>query len=715
MLSRAAGLSPKEVIGEYMTEVRETGDNGGSRVKRILIFAGTTEGRKLSECLAESGIYHTLCVATEYGELVLKKSPFAEVHRGRMDREDIREFIENGSFTAVVDATHPYAAAVTANIKAAVKDMDIPYLRLKRDTFSCDEYEKAVYFDTNEDCAKALKKISGNILLTVGSKELDKYCKYEDIKERLFVRVLPGMESLRLCVEQGIAGKRIIAMQGPFSVQMNEAVIRQYEIACIVTKQSGMRGGYPEKLEAAKNAGIPAYVVGKAREDEGCCFNEVCDKLEKICGQGINLNGRLSIILAGAGMGDKNSLTKEVKDEIEDADILLGAERLIEPYKPRIEKRPFYLADQIIPYLKEVWEEKLCMENCRAVILFSGDSGFYSGCRDLYKALTQTVQKGELRADIKILPGISSVAYLAAAIGENYDDAAILSMHGKKLPDLAKRIAKRRKTYILMSGVKDVNRLGEILLKSGMNEVEITLGYQLSYPGQQIKKLTPKECIERKGEGLYVCFIKNECINENTIHKRLTPGLPDYEFIRDNASMHKVPMTKEEVRALDICKLRLYDGAVVYDIGSGTGSIAVETAALSDDIQVYAIERKKEAVSLILQNKEKFGLENINVIEADAPEGTDKLPTATHVFIGGSGGKLKRILQTLYDKGNDMRVVINAVSLETISEIKEILSLHCIKNIEITQINISRAKEAGAHHLFRAENPVLICAFDLEH
>ena len=171
-------------------------------------------------------------------------------------------------------------------------------------------------------------------------------------------------------------------------------------------------------------------------------------------------------------------------------------------------------------------------------------------------------------------------------------------------------------------------------------------------------------------------------------------------------------MTKEEVREVSICKLKLYRGAVVYDIGSGTGSIAVEVAGLSDDIQVYAVEQKKEAVSLIWQNKEKFHLENITVIEAKAPEGLSELPKATHAFIGGSGGNLKEILRTLYDLNPDMRVVINAVSMETICEIKEILSLYKVKNEEIVQMQVSRAKKTGQYHLMQAENPVWICAFD---
>lgn len=671
-------------------------------MKEILIFAGTTEGRKLSESLAISGIYHTLCVATEYGEIVLKENPFMTVHRGRMGEEQIREFIRNGKYEAVVDATHPYADIVTKNIKSAMEGIDLPYLRLKRELKDLQKEENVIYVETNEACAKALEETQGNILLTVGSKELEKYCISEEVKSRLFVRVLPAVESLALCMEQGIKGKQIIAMQGPFTTEMNEATIRQYGISCLVTKQSGTSGGYYEKLAAAKKAAIPVFVIGHREENAGYSFYEVCNELEKICQQKIQINNEMEITLAGIGMGNRESLTKEVFEKIREADILLGAERMLEHYIPKIEKKPFYLPKQVVPYLREM-QKKYPMESLKVVILFSGDSGFYSGCQSLYHALQEEINTGRLQADIRIMPGISSVAFFAACIGESYQDAAVYSLHGKEVQNLARRIQTEHKTFMIMSGVKDVNRLGDALIKAGLTECEIITGYQMSYARQQIRKRTPKECMELNEEGLYTCFVKNP----NAMHKNLTHGISDGEFIRD-----KVPMTKEEVREVSICKLKLYQGAVVFDIGSGTGSIAIEMAGLSPDIQVYAIEQMKEAVSLIWENKKKFQLENVTVIEAKAPEGLRDLPRATHAFIGGSGGNLKEILQTLYEMNPNMRVVINAISMETICAIKEILTLYPIENEEIVQMQVSRAKEAGKYHLMQAENPVWICAFD---
>ena len=661
-----------------------------------------------------------------------------------MSQEQIEKFLINGKFDVVVDATHPFAKEITCNIQAALKEMrqvgiSIPYLRLKRDGIA--ERENGItYFETNEACVKALEDTEGNILLTTGSKELSRYCASEGIKHRLYVRVLPSVESLSLCIKQGICGKQVIAMQGPFTTEMNEAIIRQYEISCLVTKESGVPGGYQEKINAAKRTGARVFVIGCPEESEGYSFSEICRKLEDIRGKRFQTKNKIKgnmetpcgypsmfqkqdnhmeIILAGIGMGHANCLTKEVERAISEADILLGAERMLETACSKAEKHPFYQAEQIIPYLHDTQSEDLFMEtlfedtfmqcgtikeNKKVVILFSGDSGFYSGCQSLYAALEKEITEGRLKASLRILPGISSVAYLASCIGESYNDAAVYSIHGKKLCNLARRIKGRPKTFLITSGIKDINWLGELLTDAGMSKCEIITGYQLSYEEQRVERHTPLECMGLKEEGLYTCFVKNPY----AMQRRLTHGIADGQFIRDRA-----PMTKEEIREVSICKLRLREKSVVYDIGSGTGSVAIEIAGISDNLQVYAVEQNQEAVSLIENNKKKFELQNVTVIESRAPEGLAGLPMATHAFIGGSGGKLKEILASLRQINPKMRVVVNAVSIETICEMREILSMNdMIKEEEVVQLQVSRAKKAGSHHLMQSENPVWICAFD---
>ena len=236
-------------------------------MKKIVIFAGTTEGRRLSEILTEAGIAHTVCVATEYGEIVMQEQmemtetaqadgrPLVNLHRGRMDREQMQIFLRDGGFEIVVDATHPYARVVTENLQGAVdtlhspeKESQLPiYLRLEREISgaaeSKDNAANILYFENNEDCARALENTEGNILLTTGSKELAAYCAFGRLHDRLYVRILPARESLELCMEQGIKGRQILALQGPFSTEMNAAVLKQYNIRHMVTKTADATEG----------------------------------------------------------------------------------------------------------------------------------------------------------------------------------------------------------------------------------------------------------------------------------------------------------------------------------------------------------------------------------------------------------------------------------------------------------------------------------------
>ena len=698
-------------------------------MKKIVIFAGTTEGRRLSEILADAGIAHTVCVATEYGEIVMreqtdaeaartKEQPFVSLHRGRMDREQMEEFLRNEGYEIVVDATHPYAQVVTENIQSAVntlrtteRETQFPiYLRLEREISETPEAEDPVvsirYFESNADCAKALENTEGNILLTTGSKELAMYCASGRLHDRLYVRILPGRESLELCMEQGIKGRQILALQGPFSTEMNVAILKQYDIRHMVTKNSGRTGGYQEKLEAAKMLEIPVYVILPARKAvDTYSFAGICGKLEQLCDCKLSGQSSMEICLAGIGMGSKDGQTQEVQHAIETADILLGAERMIERYSAKIEKRPYYMTEQILPYLEQLQKNGLTAQKAplRVTVLFSGDTGFYSGCRKLYVALQETIAAGTLNAGVQILPGISSVVSLAARVGESYEDAAILSMHGKKLNRLSATVESHEKVFLLTSGSEDIRKIGRSLAEAGLTDCEVTVGYQMSYPEESIRILTPGQCEEITGEGLYTCLIRNP----HWQPERLTHGRADICFLRDV----KTPMTKEEVREVSICKLHLTQNAVVYDIGSGTGSVAIEIAGVPGRVQVYAIERKPEAVELLRKNQEHFHMDNIQIIEAPAPEGLEELPVPTHAFIGGSGGRLLDILQVLYRKNPHMRIVINAISMETIAELKEVLDTFPMEEEEILQMQVSRVKKFLSYHLPQAENPVWICSF----
>ena len=671
-------------------------------MSEILIFGGTTEGRRLSETLSASKIKNTLCVATDYGERVLDENPFTTVLTGRIDRDGIRDLIKNGGFSAVVDATHPYAAEITKNIICAVNGAEMPYFRIKRENISVNGNIR--FFNSGRECAEALAETEGNILLTVGSKELDEYCINDDVKSRLIVRVLPDADSIDKCLRLGIEPKHIIAMQGPFTAEMNEAVIRQFSVAVVVSKDSGKAGGFDKKAEAAAKTGASLWIIGRP-DDDGISFGEACGGLSALCGREISLENRYDISLLGAGPGSESCLTNEVRRKIENADIILGSARLIEKYIPRIEKRDYYTAEKIIPYLtamqNEVWENGLR----RVAILFSGDISLYSGCQSVYKELSKAVSEGRLKAKLSLFAGISSVSVFAARIGVSLENAKIISLHGKNVKNLGRIISSGEKTFLLTSGSGDIEKIGETLIKAGLEDCAVYAGFDLSLPTERVFELSPGDCAGFTAEGLCVCAV----LNPNAGNFAAAHGLPDGSFIRSD-----VPMTKEEIREISISKLRLKRRSTLFDIGGGSGSVSVEAAILSDSIQVYTVEKKPNAAELIKQNARKHGLDNIEIITGEAPEALRDLPYPTHAFIGGSGGRMKDILSALYRLNPEARVVINAVTLETVCEINKIPSLFPVKNFETVQIQISMAETVGSHNIMRAQNPVWICSFEFD-
>lgn len=223
------------------------------------MFGGTTEGRTLSHALAALGAEVTVCVATAYGAEEQGAAEGITVRTGRQSAEEKRTLLRGAALC--VDATHPYAAAVSGHLRIACEETGVPYRRVLR--ASC-EAEGARVVPDAQTAAAYLSGTAGSILLTTGAKELPAFAGLDPA--RLYPRVLPSHESLAACEAAGIPHRNIIAMQGPFSRELNEALIRQYGIRFVVSKDGGKAGGFPEKAEAAQAAGAELLVLRRPEE-----------------------------------------------------------------------------------------------------------------------------------------------------------------------------------------------------------------------------------------------------------------------------------------------------------------------------------------------------------------------------------------------------------------------------------------------------------------
>ena len=223
-----------------------------------------------------------VCVATEYGESLLPQGEYLELSHDRLDEKQMEEKMLQMEDGLVIDATHPYAQVVTENIEAACERTGTAYLRVVRqESQRLEEEETITYVKSIREAVEYLEGTSGNILVTTGSKELASYTSLTDYQERIYARVLSLVEVVSSCASLGIEGKHLLCMQGPFSKEMNVALIHQFDIAWMVSKESGRAGGFLEKYQAAKETGCKMIVIGRPKEEHGVELEECIGYLKR--------------------------------------------------------------------------------------------------------------------------------------------------------------------------------------------------------------------------------------------------------------------------------------------------------------------------------------------------------------------------------------------------------------------------------------------------
>ena len=645
---------------------------------KAIVFAGTTEGYALCEFLSENRISVYACAATEYGGSLLTKNDFLHVSAGRLKTEDMEELFRKETPEIVLDATHPYAAEVTKNIRTACENAAVRYQRVLRP--EGEKSGQAVYVDSPEAAAEFLSGTEGNIFLTTGSKELAKFTVIPDYRERLFARVLSIPSVIQSCAELGVEGKHLIGMQGPFSTEINEAMLRQFQCSYLVTKDTGFAGGFPEKLEACQHCGVTPVIIGRPLKEEGLSLPEARGFLAKL----FDLKLEQKVSLVGIGMGAQKTLTLEGKQAFDEAELLIGAKRMTDAVqKPGQAVLHEYRSDRIVEYIKAHPEYRT------VAIALSGDVGFYSGAKKLVDLLGEEVQ---------VICGISSVVYFMAKIGLSWDDAKIVSAHGRKC-NLVSLIRHNRKVFSILGTEDGVAALASKLVYYGMGDVTLYVGENLSYENEKIFHDKAANLTEYRGDALSVVT----AYNENTRAFSAVHGICDEEFLRG-----KAPMTKEEVRTVSLSKLRLGEDSVCYDVGAGTGSVSIEMALRAWNGEVYAIEKKEDALALLKENKQKFAADNLTIVPGTAPEAMTELPVPTHAFIGGSSGNMNAIVKLLLEKNPKVRIVINCITLETVTEAMNAIRDFDLTDVDIVQLGAARSKSIGRYHMMMGENPIYI-------
>ena len=391
------------------------------------------------------------------------------------------------------------------------------------------------------------------------------------------------------------------------------------------------------------------------------------------------------ITLIGMGSGTPGSLTAQGLAALQGADRILGAKRLLAalPEGCTGNRQALYKPDEILACLAAHPDEEIAL-------VYSGDTGFYSGASQLLPMLRA------FGISCRVLPGLSSIQLLAAALGRPWQGWNLVSAHGRTCDPVAECM-QGRPTFFLTGGSEDPATLCAQLEAEGFGDVQAVVGQCLGTPEEKIFRGSVKELAAGRFNSLSVLLVEAA-----EVLPRRAPGLPDEAFERGD-----VPMTKQEVRAAVLAKLAVRPEDILWDVGAGTGSVSVELALAAPRGRVYAVECRPEGCALIKANREKFRTRNLVLVEGLAPAALSDLPAPDAVFIGGSKGSLAAIVDAALDKNPDARICVSAIALESLSAAVAALTAKG-RTVQVSQIAVSRARAVGGLHLMMAQNPIYL-------
>ncbi len=390
----------------------------------------------------------------------------------------------------------------------------------------------------------------------------------------------------------------------------------------------------------------------------------------------------MKVYIVGTGMDGRNTLTAEAKNAIENAGVLIGAERMLCPFSDSgKELYNTYKTSDIAQKINDC--------SCdTAAVLMSGDCGFFSGTRKLLPVL-----EGH---DVTVIPGISSAVYFCSKLGLSYENMKFISLHGKS-SNVAVYVRMNERCFFLLGGETTASDICKRLCDYGMDDIIVYIGTDLGYENEDIIVGKASELTDIATRGLAVLITAN-----SRYLGCLPSAIDDDRFIRS-----EIPMTKSEVRSIALSKLNIRNDSVVWDIGCGTGSVSVEAAFRCPDGKVFAFDQKHEAAELTLKNASHFGCDNITVSEGICPDILADAPIPDKVFIGGTSGNMSTVFDCIHAKNPEAEIVVTAVSLETLHDSTECFEKYGYSH-EIIQISVTRTKRIGSHTMLQGQNPVYI-------
>lgn len=393
------------------------------------------------------------------------------------------------------------------------------------------------------------------------------------------------------------------------------------------------------------------------------------------------------------GMGiSADDLTARQRSLIETADILVGGKRLIARFGYLTCQRR--VVDRDLPGLGDFLDAN--MPDNTIVVLTSGDPLFYGIGAFLVRRL------GVDR--VRILPNVSTVAAAFARLGEPWQDVRVVSLHGRsRTGELLRHLAGGDSVAVYTDPAHGPAWLARLLEENGLPDVSMCVFEQLGMPGERITRITPADAPGMAFSDLNLVVLKPDPIRQT--RPALFPGMPDQCFTHG-----KGLITKAEVRAVSLSRLRLFDRAVFWDLGAGSGSVSIEAGLTITRGEIYAVEQKASRIHHIRENRSHFGIGNMQVVQTHLPAGMADLPDPDRVFIGGGGDALNDIIRMAAHRLKpEGIIVVNTVLIDSLAG-----AVHALEDlgfdVDMAQIQISRATPMPFSHRLKAANPVWIIA-----
>jgi precorrin-6Y C5,15-methyltransferase (decarboxylating) len=420
------------------------------------------------------------------------------------------------------------------------------------------------------------------------------------------------------------------------------------------------------------------------------------------------------------GMGFR-PLEKKARERVLESDVVLANNRLLDVFKNYNEYED--VKDKILVHPSVYETVDYIRENYRLrkiSLLAAGDPMFFGIGRLIVEKLGKDA--------VEVYPDLSSIQVAFSRIRETSNNALLLSLHGGPNPEKRRKLEYditelphllegHNKIAVLTDKVNNPGKIAETFLERSaisrqQTALRIYVCEKLGYADEKITAGSPEDIARGSFEHPnVVVLVRSEEQNVGANGRSsLPPPFPASDFVfglKEAEIEHSRGLiTKDEVRAVTIHKLRLPSKGVFWDIGAGSGSVSVEAARICPELNVYAIEKKEELVEIISANKSGYGIANIHVVHGTAPEIFDGLPLPARVFIGGSGGNLDAVIKFIADQSL-ADIVVNATTIETLNE-----AVHSLGNnnfrVQVSEVSVSRSKEIGGKKHMSALNPIYI-------